>query len=163
MYLQNSIRIENLLQNNSFDFKRKLVGSIIKGPIDGATLKLKDANGKLIASTIPQKGVFSFHEQNFTSDYYTIESVGGTYDDKTMKTLAKIGFPQGLSTLLSTAKLQAILKNNESIIITPETTIFTALVINNINNGMKIESAIAEAYTLVTSAMTKNSRDILTL
>lgn len=157
----------NLTHANNHDYKNKsnneknLVGSVIKGPMDGAIIKLKDAHGALVASTTLKKGAFSFNEQNFTSEYYTIESVGGIYDDEASEQITQIGLPQGLCTLLSNEKIQTIVKNKESITITPATTIFTALVLSDISNGINLDNAITEAYLLVTLEVAKNLGDIL--
>jgi len=129
-----------------------IVGSIVKGAIDSATIKLKDANGTLLTSTISQKGLFVLSEQNLTSEYYTIESISGTYDDEATKTVVNISDTQGLKTLLTKEQLETILTNKEYIAITPETTIYTELVLNDVNSS-GLEKAISDAKTLITTAM----------
>ena len=141
-----------------------IVGSIIKGPIDGATMTLKDANGVTLTSTVSEKGIFIFPEQNLTSEYYTIESTGGTYDDEATKTVVQIGATQGLKTLLTKAQLQSILTNKEYIAITPETTIYTEIVLDDVkNSAMSLADAMAEAKTLITNAMIKDSSPLTML
>ena len=142
---------------------KKIVGSIVKGPIDGATIKLKDAEGNLISSTISNKGIFSFSEQTLTSEYYTVESIGGTYDDEATNTVVHIGDTQGLKTLLSKAKLQMTLDNKEYIAMTPETTLFSALVEDDMQKGIDLATAIVEAEALMTSAMIKDSSPLSAL
>jgi len=141
-----------------------IVGSIIKGPIDGATIKLKNAEGTLITSTISENGIFVLPAQELTSSYYTIESVGGTYDDEATKTLVNIGLAQGLKTLLTKEQLTTILRNKEYIAITPETTIFADVVVNDIKNNAKdLTTARAEAEALITAAMIKDSSPLTIL
>ena len=141
-----------------------IVGSIIKGPINGATMTLKDANGATLTSTISEKGIFVFPEQNLTSEYYTIESTGGSYDDEATKKLVQIGAAQGLKTLFTKEELQSILTNKEYIAITPETTIYTEIVLDDVkNSGMGLADAMTEAKTLITDAMIKDSSPLTIL
>ena len=140
-----------------------LVGSLMKGPIDGATLMLKDAQGGLVTSTISEKGIFVFPEQNLTSEYYTLESFGGTYDDEATKTLVTIAPDKGLKTLLTQEQLTDILTNKEYIAITPETTLFTELVRNALVNGTDLTTARADAEKLISDTMIKDSSPLTTL
>lgn len=132
------------LATDSLADGKKIVGSIIKGPIDGAVIKLKDAQGTLVSSTISEKGVFVFPEIALTSDSYTLESVGGSYDDEATKTTVTLT-TQSLKTYLTKDELVAILSNKEYIAITPETTIYTDLV----KNGM----STTDAKTIITKSM----------
>jgi len=131
-----------------------IVGSIIKGPIDGATMKLKDASGILVSATVSDKGIFVFPEQNLTSDYYTIESISGSYDDEATATLVDMNDSQGLKTLLTKEELTTILTNKEYIAITPETTIYTEIVQDDVNNNsIPLATAMSEAKALISAAM----------
>lgn len=136
---------------------KKLVGSIIKGPIDGAIIKLKDANGTLVTSSVSDKGIFVLPEVTLSGAYYTLESVGGSYDDEATQSVVNIGDTQGLKTLLTLEQLQNVLSEKEYIAITPETTIFTELVIDALTNGDELSTAMSDAKTLITDAMITNS------
>jgi len=151
----------NKTHDTTADGKR-VVGSLFKGPIDGATMKLINAKGRLISSAISKKGIFIFPETTLTSPYYVIESFGGSYDDEATKTLVSIGQKQGLKTLLTLKELQAILSAKQHVVITPETTIYAQTVLNSLTNGADLATATSDAKDLITSAMIKNS-SVLTL
>ena len=142
-------------QKNKVEFQddmldgKNIVGSIIKGPIDGATIKLKDASGEVISSTISTKGIFVIPEQTLSSTFYTIESSGGRYEDEASKNIVDMNDSQGLKTYLTKAQLQDIITNKKYIAITPETTIYTDL----IKSGLDANTSKA----LITSAMITNS------
>ena len=137
---------------------KHLIGSLIKGPIDGATVKLKDAAGNLITSSISENGIFVLPSTELTSPYYTLESIGGTYSDEATKSLVEIGMAQGLKTLLTKEELQNILANKQYIAITPETTIYAEVVLNDIqNNSASLSAATTAAKTLITDALIKDS------
>jgi len=143
---------------NSVANGKQLVGSIIKGPIDGATITLKDASGKIITTTTSKEGIFVFPEQNLISEYYTIESTGGSYEDEATGITVNMNNSQGLKTLLSKDKLTMILSNKEYIAITPETTVFTEIVKDDVdNNSMALATAISEAQTLIYNSLIKDS------
>ena len=106
---------------------KNIVGSLVKGPITGATVNLKDKNGKLIASTISNNGTFSIPKQELSSEYYTIESFGGSYSDEATGLKVTMNSSQGLKTYLTKSELENILINKQFVAITPETTIYTKL------------------------------------
>lgn len=134
---------------------KSIVGSIIKGPIDGALMTLKDSIGKVISSTISTQGIFVFPEQTLTSNSYTIESSGGSYEDEATGTLVEMSATQGLKTYVSKDQLASILMNKEYIAITPETTIYTGL----IASGMDMNASA----TLIYNAMIRDSSPLAML
>ena len=147
---------ESTTQTPTEDSNSNIVGSIIKGPISSATINIKDAQGNLLSSTESKDGLFSFAPLTLTSEYYVIESFGGSYSDEATDTTVNIGATKGLKTLLSREKLEMILTNKEYIAITPETTIFTALVLNDINNST-LATSTSNAEALIYASMIKNS------
>ncbi|MDF1883173.1 multicopper oxidase domain-containing protein [Sulfurimonas sp. SAG-AH-194-C21] len=140
-----------------------LVGSIIKGPIDGATIKLKDAAGALVASTISKNGLFILPQTTLTSTYYTIESVGGSYEDEATSTTVTIPATKGLKTVFTKAELETILTDKSYIAITPETTIYADIVVDDVANGTTLATAMSEAQALITAAMITDSSPLTIL
>ena len=134
-----------------------IVGSIIKGPIDGAEIRLLDASGALVTSVFSQKGIFNLGAQTLSSAYYVVESRGGSYEDEATKSIVAIDASRGLKALFTKEELQSIISNKESIAMTPESTIFTEIVLNDLSSGADVESAMSAAKSLITSTLIMNS------
>ena len=134
-----------------------LQGSLVKGPITDANVTIYDATGKEVASTTSKEGKFTLPKMVLTSDYYTIESTGGSYEDEATKKQVTIALNDGLKTLLTKAELEEMLKNNEFVALTPETTIFTALTKEKLSGGADLNSAISESEQLIYDLLIKDS------
>ena len=135
-----------------------LQGSIIKGPIDGATITLKDADGKSLSTSTSSKGKFSFLELTLTSEYYTLESNNGSYEDEATKKMVSIPANQGLKTLLSKAELSQMISDKTMIAITPETTLYANTVKNLMKNkALALSEAMSSAKMLIHNALIKQS------
>ena len=161
--VQGQINKENITEvtsNSALADGKQIVGSIIKGAIDNATIKLLDSNNRLITSTISSKGIFVLPQITLSSNYYVIESINGTYEDEATSTTVDMNSSQGLKTILSQETLQTILNNKEFIAITPETTILTELVLNSVNSNTSstdLTTAINNAKTLISKVMIEDS------
>ncbi len=138
------------------DAQEKLSGSIVKGPIDGATITIYNANGKEIASTTSKEGKFELPSIELTSSFYTIESTGGSYEDEATSNTVTVPSSEGLRTLLTKEEFQDMLNKKEFAAITPETTIFTALVRAKLEES-NLSVAITESEQLVYNLMIKDS------
>jgi len=134
-----------------------IVGSLVKGPIDGAVVKLKDDKGELITSALSQKGLFGFEQVNLDAPYYTIESIGGSYEDEATKTVVNIQETQGLKTFVTKTQLSDILTQKQYLAITPETTLYAEMVVDAVQKGTDVTTAMQNAQTLLNDAMIKDS------
>ena len=127
-----------------------LVGSIVKGPIDGATMTLKESDGNVVATTTSQEGRFSFGALTLDAESYTIESSGGSYVDEATGETVEMSADQGLMITLTQSELLAIISEEAYVAITPESTIQARLV----REGMSRDEAqrvINEAMVTPTS------------
>lgn len=136
--------------------QEKLSGSLVKGPIDGATITIYDENGKEVASTTSKAGKFELPVLTLSSAFYTIQSTGGSYVDEATEQNVSVPSSNGLGTLLTKEELQDILDKKEFVAITPETTIFTGLVQEKLKDN-NLSVSITEAEQLVYDLIIKNS------
>jgi len=148
--------------SSSYASSPKVQGSVVKGPIDGASLKIYDANHTEVASTTTSNGSFSLDMKTLTSPYYTVESSGGRYEDEATKKILVLNSSEGLKTLLSKEKLQMIIDNKEFISMTPETTIYTELVLEHISSD-GLSKASTDAKKLIYDFMIMNSSPLVSL
>ncbi|CAA6803789.1 MAG: Multicopper oxidase [uncultured Sulfurovum sp.] len=133
-----------------------LLGSVVKGPITEATVIIYDAIGKEVARTTSKDGKFTLPSIELTSDYYTIETTGGSYEDESSNTTVNVGANEGLKTLLSKAELEMMLTNKEYAALTPETTIFTALTKENLQDN-NLSASMTKASELIYKTLIENS------
>ena len=134
-----------------------IVGSIIKGPIDGAVIKLKDNTGKLLSSTVSEHGLFSLPQVDLNASYYTLESIGGSYEDEATKQRVTIADTQGLKTFFTKSELQTLLAEKKFVAMTPESTIYAEVVEAELANGADLAASMADAKKIITDAMITNS------
>lgn len=128
---------------------KTFAGSVVKGPIDNATIILRDAAGEEVARTISKLGKFELPQMDLTSEYYTIESLNGSYEDEATKLKVEVG-ESGLKTLLSKAQLQDIMANGKFAAMTPETTVFAELVKDAIvNKGQSLTDATTDVKEII--------------
>jgi len=133
-----------------------LLGSVVKGAIDGADITIYDQNDKKVASGASKDGKFAIDVNTLTSSFYTLKSRGGTYTDEATNTLVTVASSDGLETLLTKEELMAMITNKTFASLTPETTIFTSLVKENLNDN-NLSMAIMKAEELIYKLMIKNS------
>ncbi len=93
-----------------------LSGSVIKGPIDNATIMLKDASGKTLSTS--KDGKFKLETLELNSDFYTLESQNGNYEDEATKKVVTLNSTMGLKTLLTRTELQEMLDDKKPIALT---------------------------------------------
>ncbi len=142
---------------NSDTTTQTLSGSVIKGPIDNATIMLKDVSGRILATSISKDGKFELNTKKLDSNFYILESQSGSYEDEATKKIVTLTSTMGLKTLLTKTELQEMLDSKKPIAITPETTIYATLVKKFIDNGDDLSSAMNKAQTLITNTMIKDS------
>ncbi len=135
----------------------KLAGSLLKGPITNATVTIYDANGKEVGQTTSMNGKFLLPTLTLTSEYYTIESTGGSYEDEATKTTVNISENDGLKTLVSKTEFEEMLTKKEFVSLTPETTIFAELTKEKIDAGMDLATASSESEQLIYDLLIKDS------
>jgi hypothetical protein len=120
----------------------QLLGSIIKGPIDGASITLYDDLNNSISIATSVLGKFELYFTELNASYYILESNGGVYTDETTETNITISDTTGLRTLFTKDELIAMVAAKEFVAMTPETTIYTALTLeflkkNNLYRAMQ--------------------------
>ena len=138
-------------------------GAVLKGPFDQSTITLYDAEGKEITSTTSTEGEFKLTKFDLTSDYYTVVTTGGSYEDEQTKQTVSMSGTEGLKTLLTKAELSAMITNSEYIAMTPETTIFAELVKERLDAGDDLVTATTKAETLVQDLLIKSSSPVSSL
>ena len=134
-----------------------LQGSLLKGPITDANVTIYDSEGKEVVSTISKDGKFILPKMPLSSDYYTIESTGGSYEDEATKQKVTVALTDGLKTLLTKTELKEMLTRNEFVALTPETTIFTELTKEKLSDGTDLNRSIAESEQLIYDLLIKDS------
>jgi len=140
-----------------------IIGSVVKGPISDATIEILDASGNLLASTTSKDGLFSFPQMDLTSDFYILKSTGGSYEDEATSVLVTLLETQGLKTLLTKNELQAMISQKTHLAMTPETTIYAEIVMNSIESGEELTTAMSSAETLISNALIKDSSPLAQL
>ncbi len=124
-------------------------GSILKGPIDGATVEIVDANGNVIGTSTSQNGVFTVpHEGMAQAELVYIRAKGGRYTDEATGETVNLG--KGvLESVFTAEECLQLLENGEYAALTPETTLFAALVRDKLAAGTAPETALQEAKTII--------------
>jgi hypothetical protein len=141
----------------------KLSGSLVKGPITAATITVYDADGKEVATTTSLDGKFVLPNiSSLDSDYYTIESTGGSYEDEATTQTVNIGANEGLKTLVTKAEFQDMLTKSEFVALTPETTIFAELTKEKLQDR-NLSTAISESEQLIYDFLIKDTSPVMGL
>jgi FtsP/CotA-like multicopper oxidase with cupredoxin domain len=140
-----------------------LLGAVLKGPIDGATVTVYDKNGKSVATTTSSDGLFTLPSIEVASEYYTIVTTNGTYEDEETGETVSMSDTQGLKTLLTKAEFSEMLNNKEYAAMTPETTIFAELVKEKLDAGDDLATAITASEKLIQDLLIKNSSPVSNL
>jgi blue copper oxidase len=137
-----------------------LYGSIIKGPIDSATVLMRDASGNSISIVSSDKGTFGLFVKRLSSAYYLFESFGGSYEDEATKSRVNIDAQTGLKTLLTRDEVQVLIDTNTTLTMTPETTIFASLVTGFMVNGKSLKESRMEAESLINRALIEDTSPV---
>ncbi len=145
---------------NATENSTKLLGAVLKGPIDGATVTIYNMDGKVVSQTTSKDGLFSLPTFSLTSDYYTIVTTKGSYKDEATGKIVAISTEEGLKTLLTKAELNEIITNKEYVAMTPETTIFAELVKERLAAGDDLSTATTKSETLIQDLLIKNSSPV---
>ena len=140
-----------------------LSGSAVKGPISDANITLWDANRTLMASTLSEGGTFSFPTMSLDSAYYVLESKGGWYTDEATEANVTMTDTQGLSTLVSKAELQSMFSTGTYAALTPETTIYTQLVENLLDQNITLSDAQTQVKELITKVLIEGTSPLSVL
>jgi len=133
-----------------------LSGSIVKGPITGATIKVYDANGQEVVSAKSSDGKFILPPVSLNSAYYLIESFGGKYQDEATGKEVVVPDTEGLKTVLTKAEFQNMVASKAYVALTPETTIYADILKEKIQ-GSDLTTAVAESEKLVYDFLIKES------
>lgn len=136
---------------------KNINGSLLKGAITNAKIKIYDANTKEVASGTSKDGKFSVPDIELTSKYYIIKSLGGSYLDEATKKMVTVPVNMGLKSILTKVELQSMIDAKEFSALTPESTIFTNLVEFKIAKGKSLSDAMSEAKTLISNLLIKGS------
>ncbi len=134
--------------NNSTE-TQTLSGSLFKGPIDNAIIRITDKDGKVLASGGSRAGLFQVEVPSLDEGAIFIESLGGSYTDEATGETVTPDSSTGLMTVFSTAELNTILKNRQYIAMTPETTLLARMVKKELATGKNVTTAIEETSILI--------------
>jgi len=103
-------------------------GNVVKGAVSGAMIELIDANGTVVQRGETVGGKFTLTQLTLQSRYYILRSYGGHYTDEATGQDVAVPKEKGLKTFLTKAELQQLASSDESVLLTPETTVYTELV-----------------------------------
>ncbi|EGW55262.1 multicopper oxidase family protein [endosymbiont of Tevnia jerichonana] len=127
-----------------------LLGSAFKGPIDGATVRVVDATGNILASGGSNQGKFALADFDLPADTNAvfIETQGGEYTDEATGEVVSPA-STGLMTVFTAAELRTIISDRKVVALTPETTILAKLVQKMLASGKSGSNAIADAKQII--------------
>ncbi|MCF6236337.1 MAG: multicopper oxidase family protein [Gammaproteobacteria bacterium] len=126
-----------------------LSGSVFKGPIDNATIRMTDTNGTVLASGGSNAGLFQMEIPDLEGKVVFIESLGGSYTDEASGETVNPNATTGLMTVFTTEELNSIIKGKQHIAMTPETTLLAKMVKQELAKGGEIRDAIQKSSTLI--------------
>ena len=126
-----------------------LLGSIFKGPVNGAAIQITDAAGNVLASGGSKDGVFDIRNVSLGDGMVFIQSLGGSYTDEATGEVVTAGSDQGLMAAFTADELRQIIANGQYIAMTPETTLIAAIAKEKIADGAKPATAISDAIAVV--------------
>ncbi len=131
------------------DSKTTLNGSLLKGPIDGATIEVVAADGTVLASGVSRNGVFTIARENIAqSELIYIRSQGGRYTDEATKGAVELG-QGGLEAVFTVEEYRQLLERGEYAALTPETTLLARLVREKVAAGIDPATALQQAISLI--------------
>ncbi len=134
--------------NSSTSEDLTLSGSVFKGPINNATIRFTDAQGKVLASGGSRDGIFQMEMPPVENGAVFIESIGGSYTDEATGEQVEPA-ESGLMTVFSATELKQIAKGKQHIAMTPETTLLAQLVKKRLAEGQQVDEAIKEVSALI--------------
>ncbi len=137
------------LTGNSGADGETLLGSVVKGPIDNATIQVLDAAGRVLASGASRNGVFEIGQLPVGDAAVFIRSGGGRYTDEATGQPVELGPQQGLMTVFTADELRELMRNGQYVAMTPETTLVARIAQEKMNAGTAPAQAIREAIEVV--------------
>ena len=126
-----------------------LSGSVFKGPIDSATIRMTNAAGDILATGGSRDGLFEMEMPELDDGAVFIQSLGGSYTDEATGETVSPDSTTGLMTVFSATELKAIIKNKQHIAMTPETTLLAKLVKKELAQGEDVSTAIQKVSALI--------------
>ncbi len=137
------------LSGCSKDGEEIIYGSLLKGPVDGATIEIVDAAGNRIASGVSKNGVFAVrHEGMAQTELVYIRARGGRYVDEATGETVDLG-DAVMETVFTAEECLQLLENGEYAALTPETTLLARLVREKVAAGEAPVQALQSAIDLV--------------
>ncbi len=127
-----------------------LIGSAFKGPIDGATVRVLDAAGNILATGGSTNGRFELKDFTMPADDQPvfIETIGGQYKDEATGETVSPG-NTGLMTAFTASELRDIIEKGQVLAMTPETTLAAKLARQLMNEGKRPGEALRSARDTV--------------
>jgi len=125
-----------------------LSGSLFKGPVDNAIVRILDKDGKVLASGGSRNGVFQMELPSLGDGPVFIESMGGSYIDEATGERVEPS-ETGLMTVFTAAELKQIAKDKKYVAMTPETTLLAKMVKEELAKGKDAATAIEEVSALI--------------
>jgi len=126
-----------------------IYGSLLKGPVDGATIEIVDADGNRIASGVSKDGVFAVrHEGMAQTTLVYIRARGGSYVDEATGETVDLG-ETVMETVFTAEECLQLLEKGEYAALTPETTLLARLVRAKVEAGEDPVQALEGAIDLV--------------
>ncbi len=126
-----------------------IYGSLLKGPVDGATIEIVDAEGNRIASGVSKNGIFAVrHEGMAQTELVYIRARGGSYVDEATGETVDLG-DAVMETVFTAEECLQLLENGEYAALTPETTLLARLVREKVAAGEAPVQALQSAIDLV--------------
>ncbi len=126
-----------------------LSGSVFKGPIDNATIRITDADGNVVASGSSRDGRFRIEIGELPEGPLFIESIGGSYVDEATGEVVVPQVGSGLMNVFTAGELRQAMNDGRFVAMTPETTLLAKLARIELERGATPEEAIARAAELV--------------
>ncbi len=133
----------------SSDDSTTLSGSLFKGPIDSAVIRITDGEGRELANGSSRAGLFRIDAPDLNDGAVFIESQRGSYTDEATGETVALDAGTGLMTVFSATELKTILKNRQYIAMTPETTLLAKMVKKELAGGKGVTTAIEEVSALI--------------
>ena len=126
-----------------------LSGSVFKGPIDNATIRITNAAGEILGTGGSRDGVFEMTMPDVGDGAVFIESLGGSYTDEATGEVVTPDSTTGLMTVFTAAELKNVVTQQQYIAMTPETTLLAKMVKRELARGKEIGAAIRDASAVI--------------
>ncbi len=138
-----------------------LLGSVVKGPIDNATIQVLDASGQVLASGVSRNGEFEIKNLPLGDAAVFVRSLGGSYTDEATGETVSPGPQQGLMTVFTADELRQLMASGDYIAMTPETTLIARLAQDKMDAGTAPAQAIREAIDVVQQELLSGTNPVM--